>query len=55
MNNCFQNNHSHKRICVICKRTYVGKDYDATPIKRGKCCKECYIKNILPTNIALRR
>lgn len=34
------------KICVICKKSYVGYGNNAQPVKDGLCCDDCN-KNII--------
>lgn len=33
---------TNAKVCVICKKMYFGKDFDAEPVCEGRCCEECF-------------
>lgn len=34
------------KMCVICKKKYLGYGNNALPLKRGRCCDKCNNKVI---------
>jgi len=45
-----------KNVCVICKKKFMGKGNNPYPIKKkGKCCDECNLKEVVPTRINIMK
>lgn len=48
----FNEDKEEKQICCICGKEFDGYGNNAEPVKAGKCCDDCNIKEVIPARLS---